>query len=172
MGKIKLYKYNFGWGSYEDSDYTQLQHQNKYTQDEFEAIIKEAIINYANIKLIEWDEEIEPFYRHMLSYEHHHDYIVNILCDQYGFERITFEAAVSLNGWNSIFDTNINYNPEYHDLHHEIAQKIHSQNEEILKRVLDAERERDRLVHKEYLANKAKVKEDIKAILSMTDEMD
>ena len=96
---MKKYVYNIGYNTYEESEYTQLLHKEKYTIDELRSIIHEACV-----KAIKKRKKEDFCF--VSSYQTIHDKVTNILVEDYGFERVAYQAIWSIFGWPSMFDKN------------------------------------------------------------------
>ena len=97
-----MFLYKFGYGSYEESDFKELIHENQYTEEEFDAIITKAIIKV--LKGV-----ISGNYKHIyihndgISYQEIHEYVIDEL-KQLGFKEVNYQAEWSCFGWPSIVD--------------------------------------------------------------------
>lgn len=86
------YIYNIGYHTYEESEYTQLYHELKYTQKEFEEIVKQI-----TTKILRKRKETR------MTFQDIHCEVCNELKEK-GFKEIKFTAELSVFGWANILD--------------------------------------------------------------------
>jgi hypothetical protein len=100
-----MYIYELGYGSYEDSEYTQLSHEEEFTQEEFEEKIQ-ASIKDALIRWIDKEEDGVIYRMHEanphIGFDRLHTYVSEILCEKFGFAKLEFQAKFSLFGWDDL----------------------------------------------------------------------
>ena len=77
--KVKIYM--FGYGTYEESEYTYLTHEKTFTEQEF----KEMIFDSTYDAIIE-DKKKEYSYLH--GYDDIHSNVVKIMKNKYGFKEL------------------------------------------------------------------------------------
>jgi hypothetical protein len=88
-----MYKYKIGYGTYEESDYSELTHEEHYDKYEISRLIAECIA-----KLIDKGT-------HVHDYEGIHSEIIDMLIDEYGFEEIQYDTIWDVFGWGSLFES-------------------------------------------------------------------
>ena len=128
-----MYSYNFGYGSYEDSDFYQITHEEKYSDDEFQEILHEAILKAichflkqrsngvtredtppeVLEKLSEEDKEYSDihfsgYFDCAFSFAHGSllKYVHIVLIRDYGFEPLVFQAKWGCFGWANFLADN------------------------------------------------------------------
>lgn len=89
--------YRVGYYSPEESNYEYLVHKNKYNDTELKEFVEFACIKGVKKKIT---SEIE-YYVH--SYADIHDEVIEVLCSDYGFEKLNLTADWDVFGWASIF---------------------------------------------------------------------
>lgn len=95
-----MFLYKFGYGSYEESRFSEILHEKEFSNTEFETIVEDAIIRVLNkIALGEIDPRIysEP------SYEDIHDDVLQELLN-IGFKKVEYKSQWSCFGWPSLID--------------------------------------------------------------------
>jgi len=90
--------YILGYGTYEESDYTYLLHDDVFTYDEFENMIFES-----TYKFIMEEKKYIHYYIH--SFSDVHSGVVEIMINDYGFKKLEPEVSWACFGWSSIFTT-------------------------------------------------------------------
>lgn len=100
-----MYVYELGYGSYEDSGYIQLFHEEKFTQEEFEQKIQSSVKD-ALIRYIDKEDDGVVYRGHdsnpHIGFSGFYTYIAEILCEQCGFSIVEFQATFSLFGWDDL----------------------------------------------------------------------
>lgn len=98
-----MYVYNVGYGSPEESEYSQLCHETKYSKEEFHQIILKAIEEVL-IDVLEEEEFHCKVYldEDGISYQNIHPLVVGKLLMNFGFRKLYYEAMWSCFGWSSI----------------------------------------------------------------------
>ena len=101
-----MWVYNIGYGTCEESCYTQLVSGAKYTSDELLAIVTEVI---KKIILEDLDVNDVGFYDKYskeikLTYQDLHNLIIKFLIRDYEFKQIEFDASVDFFGWANVFE--------------------------------------------------------------------
>lgn len=96
-----MYLYKFGYGSYEDSDFTEIFHIKQFSEQEFFNIIKNAIIRVLQGVI---DKKYNPYiHENGLSYESIHEFMLEELKSD-GFKKIQYQTEWSCFGWPSMVD--------------------------------------------------------------------
>lgn len=90
-----MYKYKIGYGSYEDSEYFEVEHEKLFTDEEFT-----DMIGYAAVEAIK-KCKIETGYVHGLRGLV--EYIPEYLISLYGFKEIKYDKFWNVMGWASVF---------------------------------------------------------------------
>ena len=88
-----MYLYNFGYYSYEESEYIQLYHEKKFTKEGFEEIIMTSaseIINNCPDKKISFEDIFQE--------------VLEDLTKNRGFIQVEFDAEFSVFGWPDLLD--------------------------------------------------------------------
>ena len=91
MGEV--YSYKIGYHSYEESSYTDLLHEKKFTEKELLAMLAVCFAQVGKDK-----DTIQDLYDERESIE--------LLCKEFGFKRIEYQETVSLFGWTRLLDKN------------------------------------------------------------------
>jgi len=86
-----MYIYNMGYYSHEESEYTQLYHEDKFSEQEFEEIIMKSAT-----KILD-GENVEN-----TSFQDIYHEVVEELINSFGFKKVEFEAEFSIFGWPKI----------------------------------------------------------------------
>jgi hypothetical protein len=98
----RIYVYDIGYSSYEESSYVQLTHTKKFT----EAQLRRAVIK-AIITVLKWIDEKKPkeIYLgcHGPGFDDLDKFVIAEL-EKVGFKRIKFQAEFSIFGWPSLTD--------------------------------------------------------------------
>jgi len=90
------YAYKIGYYSMEESDYVELQHDNKFGDEELTEIIANAVVETIK-KLKETCECVH-------SFQGMYCFITQYLLENCGFKRIKYQFVWSTFGWGSVFD--------------------------------------------------------------------
>ncbi len=101
-GLVK-YLYKIGYHSYDESNYVELCHNCKFTQQELTEMIAEAVVALKNIIVKEDHEYTKNFDSFMLGDGMKHN-IIGWLIDNKGFEEVKYEQIWSMFGSFAIFD--------------------------------------------------------------------
>jgi hypothetical protein len=91
-----MYIYDMGYYTYEESDYHQICHEQKYNDKEFEEIVIKAAINILKEKETKKEERIS--FQDIL-----HD-VVEELIKNFGFKEVKFTVRHYIFGWPNILD--------------------------------------------------------------------
>lgn len=94
-----MYFYNIGYNSYEESDYSQLWHEKKYSEKEFKEIIFKIILDIFKNRTEE-DKKWEKTFQHILPE------VVEQLIENFGFKEVEFDAEFNVFGWADLTDEN------------------------------------------------------------------
>jgi alpha-amylase/alpha-mannosidase (GH57 family) len=94
-----MFTYNIGYGSYEESEYTYLMHEKKYTFEEFRDMIEQCAVEVITQGLAKQ----EPEYIH--NYQDIHTDVVKLLITKYGFKQLITTVEWTVFGWASMFTT-------------------------------------------------------------------
>ncbi|VVB76342.1 Uncharacterised protein [Candidatus Tiddalikarchaeum anstoanum] len=86
--------YDIGYSTYEESEYKQLVHKVKYTQDEFENIITTIIADILKNDSTKDEESFQNIFYN----------VVEELVKNYGFKKLDFAARIDFFGWARILD--------------------------------------------------------------------
>lgn len=125
-----MYYYNIGYFSFEDSGYVQLVHSKKFTEEEFNEMVYICfgdVIKKIKKEIAMPIEELEKYYsdkdndedyifwhcdynnKISLCFMDIYRYIAYMLCKNFGFEYLKFEADFSIFGWDNLNDKEDNY---------------------------------------------------------------
>lgn len=105
--KQKMYVYNVGYHSYEESEYCQLYHEKKFNQKEFEDIVIEAAIS-----VLKESEHVNNYkdYKHegrvTITFQDIFFSVVEVLVKKFGFKEVKFTSGFNVFGWADILDPN------------------------------------------------------------------
>lgn len=88
--------YNIGYSTYEESEYYQLYHKIKYSQEEFEKIVTKAVTNQFKGHKVKKKERI--------SFQDIISSVVEELTNNFGFKKVDFIAEFSVFGWANLLD--------------------------------------------------------------------
>ncbi len=88
--------YNLGYDTYEESEYIQLSHKHKYSDEEFKKIVRTATTNVITKLEIKENERI--------SFQDIIEDVAEELIKTFGFKRVKFDAEFSVFGWANILD--------------------------------------------------------------------
>ena len=94
------YNYKIGYHSYEESDYVELQHEKKFSDNELTEMIVEATVETIKKKKKADD------YLHSFQDVFNSEYpsLIKYLIGKFDFKLIEYELTWSIFGWASIFD--------------------------------------------------------------------
>lgn len=94
------YNYKIGYHSYEESDYVELQHETKFSDNELTEMIAEATVE--TIK----KTKISNNYMHNFQdiFESKDPSLIEYLIEKFGFKLIEYELSWRVFGWSSVFD--------------------------------------------------------------------
>lgn len=87
-----MYKYKIGYGTYEESDYTELEHKNKFTKEQLNQLMAKCIA------------ECIPKACYAHCYQDVHYGVIRKLVDTYGFQHVEYEEKWIVFGWGSLFE--------------------------------------------------------------------
>ena len=90
------YIYNIGYSTYEESEYYQLYHKRRYSQEEFEKIVVKAVMN--------WFKEYEVKKDEKTSFQDIIFSLIEELTKNFGFKKVDFTAEFSVFGWANLLD--------------------------------------------------------------------
>ena len=116
-----MYCYKIGYGSYEESSYKELEHEEKFTDKQITKMIGEAIIDlwddrwkdqheYVEKEKAEFVEKYigceyeEGFFHELMTIEYffENENIWNWLIENKGFKKIIYEVDWSIFGWENL----------------------------------------------------------------------
>lgn len=104
---IKVYIYNVGYYSYEESCYAQLYHMKKFTQKEFEDIVIKASISvlkdHEYVKNYKQSNK-EPF-KITVTFQDILFSVIEVLIEKFGFKKVNFIGKFDVFGWADILDS-------------------------------------------------------------------
>jgi hypothetical protein len=89
--------YDIGFGTCEESEYTQLIHSTEFSKKELEVLVHKALKKAYDTREIPKDRAYD-----FTQYQFFHDRVIEILCDEYGFRKVEFTAKWSCFGWAEI----------------------------------------------------------------------
>jgi hypothetical protein len=90
-----MYIYNLGYYSHEESEYIQLYHSDKFTQEQFEEIIMKSVADIIG-ESKDKDYTFEDIFTDVMEY----------LIKNVGFKKVKFDADFNIFGWPPILDKN------------------------------------------------------------------
>lgn len=90
------YFYSIGYYSYEESSYTQLVHEKKYTEKDLQKLIEEAVVAVI--------PEVKKERHYVSSFQDVYHEAIDYLVKKKGFRYLEFETKWDCFGWASIFD--------------------------------------------------------------------
>jgi len=91
-----MYIYNIGYDSYEETEYVQLYHKNKYKNKEFEEMIMKAVVNVLSKQKIKKSE--------IISFQDIFSDLIEELIKNFGFKKVKFDSKFNVFGWTNILD--------------------------------------------------------------------
>ncbi len=94
------FNYKIGYYSHEESDYVELQHEKKFSDDELTEMIADATVETIKKMKITGDETHS--FQDIFNYGN--DNLVQYLIEKFGFKTIEYELNWSVFGWASLFD--------------------------------------------------------------------
>jgi len=95
-----MFTYKIGYGSYEESEFVELQHENEYNDELLHEIVVQAIKTVLS-DLAQTDEyygEAGP------NYQDIHDQVIGELILNHGFQKVEYRTTWSVFGWPSLTD--------------------------------------------------------------------
>lgn len=92
------YNYKIGYYSHEESDYVELQHEKKFSDNELTEIIAEATVE--TIKKMKRVGDSTHDFQDVFE----DPSLVQYLIEKFGFKLIEYELYRSVFGWGSVFD--------------------------------------------------------------------
>ncbi|MBI2671918.1 hypothetical protein HYX16_03210 [Candidatus Woesearchaeota archaeon] len=119
---MKKYVYSIGYHSYEESEYVQLYHKNKFSNKAFRKIVIKAVINLLKKWKIEKGGGI-TFQNIFFS-------VIDELIKEFHFEKLEFTARFDIFGWADILnekDWEGVRDKELNELTNEIKKQINYQ---------------------------------------------
>lgn len=93
------YNYKIGYYSHEESDYVELQHEKKFSDDELTEMIADA-----TVETIKKMKQIDNDYTHSFRDIFEDPGLIQYLIEKFGFKRIEYELCINIFGWGSVFD--------------------------------------------------------------------
>lgn len=97
-----MFLYKLGYGSYEDSMYSEIASEKEFSDDEFKQIVIKAIIRVmegiASRKYKVYLQGEGP------SYEDIHEYVLTELLDADGFQKVEYKSTWGCFGWPSLIE--------------------------------------------------------------------
>lgn len=102
---MKMYVYKVGWGSYEESEYTELYHDQRFTDEDLEKMVFDAVINVLS-EIVKSDFDKICLREDGIAYEEIHSKVVTVLQEKHGFTKVQYQASWSIFGWPSLTDKN------------------------------------------------------------------
>lgn len=95
------YHYKIGYYSHEESNYEELQHENKFSDDELTEMIAEA-----TVETIKKAKMTDNHYIHNFQdvFDDKDNSLIIYLIEKFGFKLIIYESTWNVFGWASIFD--------------------------------------------------------------------
>lgn len=94
------YNYKIGYNSHEESDYVELQHETKFSDNELTEMLAEATVE--TIKKMKQTGDRTHNFQDIFYFEN--DSLIQCLIEKFGFKLIDYELCWSVFGWASIFD--------------------------------------------------------------------
>ena len=94
-----MYYYNIGYYTFEESEYTQLIHKKKYSNNELKEIVEEAYISIMKDKKIGEKRERYETRIQIVNPE-----LIEYLINNKGFNKIEFHAEWCVFGWAHLFE--------------------------------------------------------------------
>ena len=85
-----MHLYNIGYCSCEESEYEQLFHSKKFSYDELEAVVHDAIM-----KVLETNPKFT-------EYQSLHDDVIKILVSEHNFKKVEFTECWYCWGWSDV----------------------------------------------------------------------
>jgi hypothetical protein len=99
INNIKVrHLYNLGYHSYEESEYYQLYHSKKFSENDFEKLVSKATANVIKKHMPKNDEH--------MSFQDIAFSVVSELVRKFGFKEVNFTATFNVFGWPDILDEN------------------------------------------------------------------
>lgn len=95
----KMYIYNIGYHSYEESEYVQLYHKKEFDKKTFEKILCQATIN-----VLKNNEEFRKEDKRHVTFQNIFSEVVEELIKNFEFKELKFTSEFSVFGWASILD--------------------------------------------------------------------
>lgn len=95
------YNYKIGYYSHEESDYVELQHKTKFSDNELTEMIAEATVD--TIKKMKMTDN---HYIHTFQdvFDSEDPSLIQYLIEKFGFKLIEYELSYRVFGWGSVFD--------------------------------------------------------------------
>ena len=107
-----MYRYKIGYGTCEESEFVELEHEKKFTEDDITQMIAETIEAEIKEGLFEEKDE-EGFYydfafnfNHVWNNAHEDKKLVDWLIENKGFVLVKYEVDWDAFGWASVLDKN------------------------------------------------------------------
>ncbi len=98
---MTIYAYKIGWGSYEESDYTELYHTSRFGTDALERLVFDAVVEVLENIIVDRPTNFS-FLEDGISYSEIHDDVIETLIVKRGFSKVQYEAEWGIVGWPSI----------------------------------------------------------------------
>jgi len=90
------YNYKIGYHSHEESDYVELQHEKKFSDNELTEMIAEATVEIIKKRTGNYTHNFQDIFGDSS--------LIQYLIEKFGFKLIEYELRWSAFGWASIFD--------------------------------------------------------------------
>lgn len=97
-----MFLYNIGYGSYEESEFTQMTFDKELSQEDLHKYVINAILTVLN-NVINKKYNRFRISEFGVSYQDIHDYVIEEL-EKVGFQQVKFTAEWSCFGWPSLTD--------------------------------------------------------------------
>lgn len=94
-----IYNYKIGYYSHEESDYVELQHDKKFSDNELTEMIADT-----TVETIKKMKQTDNDYRHSFQDIFEDSNFVQCLIEKFDFKRIEYELCINIFGWGSVFD--------------------------------------------------------------------
>lgn len=94
------YNYKIGYYSHEESDYVELQHEIKFSDNELTEMLAEATVDI----ITKMKKRIRYIHNFQDAFESEDPSLIRYLIEKFGFKLIDHELCWSAFGWASVFD--------------------------------------------------------------------
>jgi hypothetical protein len=99
-----MFLYDIGYHSCEESDYIQLWHEKKFTQNDLTNMICEAVLETVKAERAKDPKAYIHNFEDVYSFAMNSGGVITYLLEHFGFKEVKFQESWTCFGWASIFE--------------------------------------------------------------------